>query len=103
MAFGVPATRAAFIAVGCDLDQRNPSWEELYVVAAVLGWTGPAAAPPRSAPPSLSPAFELKHAAGWSDERFSRFCRAVIGRPGVTTVEDDERVAEAMLAEERAP
>ncbi len=35
-AFGSPAVRAAFLDLGCDLDQRTPSWEEIYVVAGVL-------------------------------------------------------------------
>jgi hypothetical protein len=36
IAHGAPAVRAAFHDAGCDLDQRNPLWEELFVAAEVL-------------------------------------------------------------------
>lgn len=38
-AHGTPAVRAALQQFGIDLAHRDPSWEELYVIAAVLEGT----------------------------------------------------------------
>jgi hypothetical protein len=105
---GAQTTRQGFLDLGCNVGLRTPSWEQVFVLAEVLSTAAPSAVlpdipAPAVAPPDLaaaSPALWLKGKAGWSDERFSSFCRLVIARPGPSTIEEDEQVAAAMLAEE---
>lgn len=95
-AHGSTATRAALLAAGCEVDTQTPTDAQIATAARLLEGV---AAPPLEPHPGweiplsiqIEPDIEVR----------GELCRRVFNRPGPSTQAGDDRLVEALLAEER--